>query len=150
MFKAALKAPESKIPKQEPKAKIPKTDEPEEKGLSAVNKRLDDLEMETAQNTKMIQSLQTWSCATWLFEKDTNTAKVLMQYMEEWKEQLKEGEAHPHGPARISVCAAVVDIVEQEYASHTHPTPTFNELLRSAMQGERLDLFLVLVDDTEA
>ena len=55
-----------------------------------------------------LRELDAWATRTYILASDSELATHLMEHMEKWKQQLPpRGQAHPEGPARHTVAAAL-------------------------------------------
>jgi len=62
----------------------------------------------TASEGVSLRELDAWATRTYILASDSELATHLMEHMEKWKQQLPpKGQAHPDGPARHTVAAAL-------------------------------------------
>ena len=108
-------------PSSRPSKRTRSSGAPQQQG-SGLEKQVQDLTRQlnkvcqlVANHDRSLRELEAWSMRTWLFDKESELAKELMKHMDGWKQLMpSRGQAHPQGPARLTVAAALAKWMIQE------------------------------------
>ena len=86
-----------------------------EKAVQELTRQMHQVCQVVSAHDQSLRELEAWSTRTWIFPSEAELATLLTQSMDKWKQRLPQrGQAHPDGPARLTVAAAVAQWLLKE------------------------------------